>query len=125
MPFSNHCATEPLLRISPFFSLSLLATAFGNILAHGLIHMDGVGGLAGWRWIYIIEGLMTIVLSVARYIFIIDFLDKVYLARWKSITLEEVQILQARIWADHGDAEYDPVTLEKTIRTLGKWRLWI
>ena len=120
MPFSNHCATEPLLRISPFFSLSLLATAFGNILAYGLIHMDGVGGLAGWRWIYIIEGLMTIVLSVVGYIFIIDFLDKVCLARWKHIMPEEVRILQARIQADRGDAEYGPVTLEKTIRTLGK-----
>ena len=53
MLFSNHYAKEPLPRISLFFSLSLLATAFGNTLAYGLIHMDGVGGLAGWRWIYI------------------------------------------------------------------------
>ena len=81
--------------------------------------MDGVGGLAGWRWIYIIEGLMTIVLSVAGYIFI-DFPDKVYLASWKYIAPEEVQIFQVRIKADHGNTEYDPVTLEKTIRTLGK-----
>jgi len=54
---------------------------------------------------------MTIMLSVARYIFIIDFPDKVHLARWKYITPEEVQILQARIQADRGDAEYDPATL--------------
>jgi predicted MFS family arabinose efflux permease len=26
--------------------------------------MDGVGGYAGWRWIFIIEGLMTIIAAV-------------------------------------------------------------
>lgn len=26
--------------------------------------MDGVGGLAGWRWIFILEGLVTILLSI-------------------------------------------------------------
>ena len=25
--------------------------------------MDGIGGLAGWRWIFIVEGLATIALA--------------------------------------------------------------
>ncbi|OCK80473.1 MFS general substrate transporter [Lepidopterella palustris CBS 459.81] len=112
-------------RISIFFSLSLLASAFGNILAYGLIHMDGVGGLAGWRWVYIIEGLITIVLAGLGYIFIIDFPDKIHLARWPYFTPEEVRIVQARIEADRGDAEFDPITFMKTLRTLCKWQLWI
>ncbi|KAF2817436.1 MFS general substrate transporter [Mytilinidion resinicola] len=112
-------------RISIFFSLSLLATAFGNILAYGLIHMDGVGGLAGWRWIYIIEGLMTIVLAVYGYIFIIDFPDKIHLARRPYLTPDEVALVQARLQADRGDAEFDPITWKKTIKTLAKWQLWI
>ena len=26
--------------------------------------MDGIGGLAGWRWIFILEGLATVVLGL-------------------------------------------------------------
>lgn len=26
--------------------------------------MDGIGGLAGWRWIFILEGIVTVILSV-------------------------------------------------------------
>jgi hypothetical protein len=25
------------------------------LLAYGILQMDGVSGLAGWRWVYIIE----------------------------------------------------------------------
>lgn len=33
---------------------------------------DGAGGLAGWRWIFIIEGLITIVIAIAAYFVIQD-----------------------------------------------------
>jgi MFS family permease len=35
--------------------------------------MKGVGGLNGWRWIFIIEGLLTIVVSAAAYGFIPNY----------------------------------------------------
>ncbi|PBK80201.1 MFS general substrate transporter [Armillaria gallica] len=34
--------------------------AFSGILAYGIIRMDGVGGRAGWRWIFILEGAFTV-----------------------------------------------------------------
>lgn len=35
--------------------------------------MSGVGGLKGWRWIFIIEGLLTVVVSVFAYWFITNY----------------------------------------------------
>jgi MFS family permease len=45
---------ERQYRISLFFSCASLAGAFGGILAWGISHMRGVGGYAGWRWIFIL-----------------------------------------------------------------------
>lgn len=47
------------LRMAIFFSAATAAGAFGGLLARGIMEMDGVGGLNGWAWIFILEGLIT------------------------------------------------------------------
>jgi predicted MFS family arabinose efflux permease len=37
---------------------------FTGLLATAIIKMDGVGGLAGWRWIFILEGIVTILFGI-------------------------------------------------------------
>lgn len=37
--------------------------------------MDGVGGYSGWRWIFILEGLATVVVAVGAYFVLYDFPD--------------------------------------------------
>ncbi|KAK0445880.1 major facilitator superfamily domain-containing protein [Armillaria borealis] len=54
-------------RIATFFAFALLSTAFSGILAYGIIHMDGVGGRAGWRWIFILEGAFTVAWGLMSY----------------------------------------------------------
>lgn len=39
------------------------------------MQMKGLAGLNGWRWIFIIEGLMTVVLGIAGYWLLVDFPD--------------------------------------------------
>lgn len=34
--------------------------------------MDGVGGLEGWRWIFILEGILTVILAVGAFFVIYD-----------------------------------------------------
>ncbi|KAL8800450.1 MAG: hypothetical protein Q9182_005162 [Xanthomendoza sp. 2 TL-2023] len=64
---------EQHYRVSLFFSAASLAGAFGGVLAWGIAHMTGVGGLRGWRWIFILEGLLTILVSLAAYFFIFNY----------------------------------------------------
>jgi MFS family permease len=51
------------LRMAIFFSAATLAGAFGGLLARAISEMNNVGGRPGWAWIFILEGLATIVVA--------------------------------------------------------------
>ena len=52
---------ELAVRMAFLFASTALSGAFGGLLAYAIYHMDGAAGIAGWRWIYIIEGILTII----------------------------------------------------------------
>ncbi|KAF4781008.1 major facilitator superfamily transporter [Colletotrichum scovillei] len=52
-------------RTSYLVSCTALSGAFGGLLAYGLLQMDGVGGYAGWRWVYLMEGAFSITCAFA------------------------------------------------------------
>lgn len=58
---------ELALRVGYLFVSAAIAGALGGLLAYGIGHMDGIAGLHGWRWIFIIEGLPTLCLGVATF----------------------------------------------------------
>lgn len=52
---------ELTFRISWFYSGNALANMFGGLIAAGVLSkMEGAMGIAGWRWLFIIEGVLTI-----------------------------------------------------------------
>ncbi len=64
-----------------FMTAVPLATVIGGPLAGFLLGMDGYRGLAGWQWLFLVEGLPAIVLGVVVF-FVLD--DKPEDARWLS-----------------------------------------
>jgi len=50
-------------RIAIFFSAATAAGAFGGLLARGIMEMDGIAGLNGWAWIFILEGILTVIVG--------------------------------------------------------------
>ncbi|KIW47398.1 uncharacterized protein PV06_00096 [Exophiala oligosperma] len=64
------------IRMAFFVSAASLAGSFGSLLAAAIAKMDGVGGKAGWAWIFILEGLATVVLGVISFWMVHDFPDK-------------------------------------------------
>lgn len=40
-------------RLAAFYLVSVLVGGFSNILAFGLMQMEGVGGQRGWQWIFV------------------------------------------------------------------------
>lgn len=61
------------LRTALFFAAAALAGAFSGLLAAAIIQMNGVAGLSGWQWIFILEGLATVVCGVACWWMIFDW----------------------------------------------------
>ncbi|GJD01397.1 major facilitator superfamily transporter [Colletotrichum higginsianum] len=55
---------ELALRIGIFYTAASLSGAFGGLLARGLSAIGSKGGLEGWRYIFIIEGLLTVVCGI-------------------------------------------------------------
>lgn len=48
-------SSNTLQRQGLFFSAASVAGAFSGLLAYAIVKMNGVGNLAGWRWIFILE----------------------------------------------------------------------
>ncbi|KAH6872168.1 hypothetical protein J4E91_011200 [Alternaria rosae] len=61
---------ELALRIGIFYTAASLSGAFGGLLARGLNAIGPAGGLEGWRWIFIVEGLLTVLVGVCSAIFL-------------------------------------------------------
>ncbi|KAI1208042.1 major facilitator superfamily transporter [Annulohypoxylon truncatum] len=60
-------------RQAMFFSAASIAGAFSGLLAFVIAKMDGVGNLEGWRWIFILEGLITIIIASLAFFALHDF----------------------------------------------------
>ncbi|KAG6830979.1 hypothetical protein H0H87_006630 [Tephrocybe sp. NHM501043] len=82
-------------RVAIFFGGAALAGAFGGILAYAIGKMDGVGGRKGWEWIFIIEGVLTVAVSLAAY-----FLVPTWSHSAKFLTEPERERLLARLNTD-------------------------
>ncbi|CAN9081890.1 retrograde regulation protein 2 [Alternaria alternata] len=55
-------------RIATFYSGYTLSSAFGGLIAAGIVDgMEGLGGYPSWRWIFILEGALTIIMAFAGY----------------------------------------------------------
>lgn len=55
---------EAQKRFSLFFSSTSLAGAFGGLLASAIGKMDFLRGYRGWRWIFILEGVVTVLFGL-------------------------------------------------------------
>lgn len=40
--------------------LTSAVQSYIGLLASAIVRMEGIGGLAGWRWIFILEGIVTV-----------------------------------------------------------------
>ncbi|KAF2266179.1 MFS general substrate transporter [Lojkania enalia] len=89
-------------RLTLFFAASIIAGGFGGLFAYALAKMDGIAGYGGWRWIFIIEGILTTV---------IGFVAKFWVTDWPEtasfLNDDERALLIARLSSDSGDAVMD------------------
>ncbi|KAF1924761.1 MFS general substrate transporter [Didymella exigua CBS 183.55] len=59
--------TEMPQRIAFFYSVGQLSSALSGLLAYAIAHLDQLGGLSGWRWLFLLEGLPAILLAFVAF----------------------------------------------------------
>ncbi|KAL9609537.1 MAG: hypothetical protein Q9167_005696 [Letrouitia subvulpina] len=64
------------IRAAIFFSAAAVSGSFGGLLAAAIGNMRGIGGKGGWAWIFILEGLATVLIGIASFWMVFDFPDE-------------------------------------------------
>ncbi|OBT71317.1 hypothetical protein VF21_09122 [Pseudogymnoascus sp. 05NY08] len=63
-------------RYAVFYLSGTVLSGFSGILAYGIQQMDGLGEYSGWRWIFILEGILSVIVAVIGWIYLVDFPDR-------------------------------------------------
>ncbi|KAF6236749.1 hypothetical protein HO173_005040 [Letharia columbiana] len=103
---------ESQRRFTVFWSSVLFASMFGGLLASAIANMQGVRGYSSWRWIFILEGIATIIIGIGAYFLVADFPAD---ASWLSA--EEKEFVIARTGTDEGAAP--PITVRQIVSFFG------
>ncbi|KAI0911550.1 major facilitator superfamily domain-containing protein [Ustulina deusta] len=112
---------EAQKRYSLFFSSTSLAGAFGGLLASAIGKLNGVRGYSGWRWIFILEGLVTAVVAMIFFFTFPAFPEE---SKW--LTEEEQTYIKARLKAEQGNNRAErKVTFRDAIAIMKDHRIWL
>jgi sugar phosphate permease len=111
-------------RIAVFYCASALSGAFSGLLAAGIAQMDGVGGQEGWRWIFLLEGIVTVILGVMCFFLLIDSPRRS--GRW--LDPEEIRYLELQHFIKEGGYFKDErkrASWKDIKATLLNWRMYM
>ncbi|KAI8665924.1 MFS domain-containing protein [Fusarium keratoplasticum] len=117
---------ETSKRFGIFFVGNMAANGAAGLLAFGILRMRGIGGLSGWQWLFLIEGMLTLVVAVAFILFFPRSTAKpVSLVGLRYFNEHEAKILTARVLRDDSTKVQarTNVSREELKAALTNWRL--
>jgi MFS family permease len=92
---------ELSVRTGLFYCGSMLSGAFSGLIAAGINNgMDGTSGLRSWRWIFILEGSITVAIAIGAVFVLPD-----YPATTKWLTPQERALAMWRLQEDAAGEE--------------------
>jgi hypothetical protein len=75
------------------------------------------------RWIFIIEGALTVFLGIVAYWALVDFPDKAHTS-WHFLNEREAKFIIDAVNRDRGDAKMEPWNLKKFLRGGADIKIW-
>lgn len=111
---------EAQKRYSFFFSSTCLAGAFGGLIAYGVNHIDGKQGIEGWRWIYIIEGCITMGVAIILFFLLSDFPEDA-----RFLKENEREFIKAKLALESGASYHDQKSsVKRYLEVFKDWKVW-
>lgn len=94
--------SEQSKRFAAYISAAILSGAFGGIIA-GVItdYLHNSRGIAGWRWLFIIEGAATIAIALIAYFTLLPLPH--HMKPSKGFTERDIRIAMVRLRRDNVD----------------------
>ncbi|KAL5353983.1 hypothetical protein ACLOAV_000068 [Pseudogymnoascus australis] len=116
---------EQSKRFAIYISASILSGAFGGLMAGAITGtMDGTYGIAGWRWLFIIEGAMTSAWAIIAAFFLLDFP-----ASTRKLNERERELAVARIASQYIQSGTEDTPLlshsQAFKEAVTNWRTWV
>jgi len=108
------------VRAAIFFSAAALAGSFGGLLAAAIVQMDGIGGKAGWSWIFILEGLATVLIGVLSFWMVHDFPDE---ATFLS-DVDRARVIRRLKEDKQSSAEHEEFKMSYFWASVKDWKTW-
>ncbi|TFK66710.1 MFS general substrate transporter [Pluteus cervinus] len=109
------------IRAAIFFSAATVSGAFGGLLAAAISNMDGIGGKPAWAWIFILQGLATVLAGAASFWIIQDFPDTA-----KFLTEAERTVVIRRLQVDDQfSAAGEKLRMKYIWQSLLDWKTWL
>jgi MFS family permease len=113
------------IRMALLVSGIVISNAFAGLISAGILEsMNGRTAISSWRWLFIIEGLITIVVAICAMFCLPD-----YPATTKWLTEEEKTVTQARLIKDIGAenalGEEKISLMQAFIMAAKDYRVWV
>ncbi|KAF9077927.1 MFS general substrate transporter [Rhodocollybia butyracea] len=103
---------------------NIISNAFGSLMASGILNgMDGKLGHAAWRWLFFIEGALTVFFAVVAMFVLPDFP-----ATSKFLTPLERKLAMRRMEEDAGvgdQGETEIGMVQGLILAVMDWKMWL
>ncbi|KAI9285182.1 major facilitator superfamily domain-containing protein [Umbelopsis sp. AD052] len=98
-----YTTSELSARLAWFWAIQSFASAFSGFLSFLIFRLAGVAGLEGWKWLFLIDGILTDVVAVISYFYLpatLSDTDKWIFFRKSWFTERETQIAVTRLIRD-------------------------
>ncbi|KAL2193705.1 major facilitator superfamily domain-containing protein [Corynascus similis CBS 632.67] len=109
------------VRAAIFFSAAAISGSFGGLLAAAIENMDGIRGIPGWAWIFILEGLLTIVVGIASFWMVHDFPDE---ARFLSDD-DRARVIRRLKLDQQASANHEKFEMRWLWQAMRDWKMWL
>jgi MFS transporter, ACS family, pantothenate transporter len=103
-----------------FHTASAIGSMFSGYLMAAVYHLDGTGGLKGWQWLFVVDGVISLPIAISGFFLLPDVPE---ITRAWYFTPEERQYAQKRMDLE-GRAKRAPYTKAKFKKIFSSWHIY-
>jgi MFS family permease len=118
--------TEQSKRFAVYISAAILSGAFGSLLAAVIVDgLEGSHGIRGWRWLFIVEGAVTVGFALLSMLFLLDFPPTSRLLSERERYVAIRRLATENVTAASEDPSQRLSGMKATFDAIKNWKTWL